>query len=145
MLIMLAVIISKFPSQDGSPMHNAMADTTVVNPNGASELAILMRQMQEYSSAEKKRVLNDMKPTVMPRSFENIGTAKITEGMHRSDNYDTFAGLYLDQVKAYLNAGKGEERVSAYNNMVATCLACHSEHCPGPVPVIRKLMINKED
>lgn len=145
MLIMTTIVVGKIPSREHPPVNLAMADTSVVNPNGASELALLMRQMQEYSSSEKKRVLSQREPSAMPRSFEKLSTAKITTGMRKSDNYDKFAGMYLDQVRTYMRSEEGAERVSVYNNMIASCLACHSEHCPGPVPVISKLIIKGED
>jgi hypothetical protein len=144
-LIFLALLISRIQFTHELPLNSAHADTSVVNPNGASELAVLMREMQEYSSSERIRVRNGLTPSEMPQSFENIGTALITNGMHKSENYDTFADIYLVNVKAYIDSPKGSERISAYNNMVASCLACHSEQCPGPVPVIRKLMITSED
>ena len=119
------------------------ADTTFINPNGSSELADLMREMQQYSIDERKRILESENSMPSPESLNNIHKAKITDGMSKSENYTTFSNLYLSTVDQYTSSNK-EDRITNFNNMIAACLACHSENCPGPVPVIRKLQISTE-
>jgi hypothetical protein len=119
------------------------ADTTFINPNGSSELADLMREMQQFSIEERNRVLESKKSLPSPESFNEIHKAKITDGMSKSENFTTFSNLYLSTVNQYAKSGK-EDRVTKFNNMIAACLACHSENCPGPVPVIRKLQISTD-
>ena len=116
------------------------ADTTYKNPNGSSELALLMREMQTYSSTAKSDVKAGKKPAAYPISFDNIYSAKISENTSKSEYYKSFADLYIMTVKNYTTSTPAT-RVETYNNMVSACLACHSQHCPGPVPVIKKLMI----
>ena len=118
----------------------ALADTTYKNPNGSSELALLMREMQTYSNIAKGDVKNGKKPGAYPVSFDKIYTAEISESMSKSEYYKSFADLYIMSVKNYATSSP-ENRVDTYNNMVSACLACHSQHCPGPVPVIKKLRI----
>jgi len=118
---------------------SASADTTFQNPNGTSELAMLMRDMQKYANDAKAALKAGTKPAPFPEAFKKIYTAEITEGMSKSDFYTQFADLYITAVKNY-STSTAELRVDAYNNMVNSCLACHSQHCPGPVPVIRKMI-----
>jgi len=120
-----------------------IADTTVFNPNGSSELADLMREMQQYSVEERQRVINLQATMPAPESIRNIHIAKITGGMKKGENYSTFSDLYLASLDAYANS-KNDDRAKNFNNMIATCLACHSENCPGPLPAIRKLQISSE-
>lgn len=121
----------------------AYADFTTAptqdNPNGSSELSKLMRDMQQYTNRAKEGLKTNAKPEPYPVAFDKIHTAKITEGMSKSDYYGSFADLYVMSVKNYAKSGKSN-RVETYNNMVSACLACHSQHCPGPVPVIKKMM-----
>ena len=129
--------------QVAMPEHGfnvVVADTTYVNPNGSSELALLMREMQSYSNSAKADISAGKNPTPYPVDFDKIHTAKISDGMSKSEFYNSFADLYILTVKNYASS-KTSERVEKYNNMVSACLACHSQHCPGPVPVIKKLMI----
>ena len=118
----------------------ATADTTVTNPNGSSELAQLMRDMQQYTSDAKKAVLANKAPAPYPSDFERLHTAKMTKGMSKSEHYDAFADMYITNVKSYA-ASASKDRVTAYNNMVTSCISCHSQHCPGPTPMIKKLLI----
>ena len=129
--------------QVAMPDHSssiAVADTTYVNPNGSSELALLMREMQAYSNTAKADIYTGKKPAPFPVDFDKIHTAKISDGMSKSEFYKSFADLYIMSVKNY-SASSTSERIETYNNMVSACLACHSQHCRGPVPVIKKLMI----
>ncbi len=113
-------------------------EDTLLNPNGMSELAILMRDMQKYTNDAKAAIKAGKPPLAYPVSFDKIYTAKISDGMHKSDFYKSFADLYIMSVKNYNNS-KPEQLIETYNNMVSACLACHSQHCPGPVPVIKKM------
>ncbi|MDQ3051474.1 MAG: hypothetical protein M3Q95_11355 [Bacteroidota bacterium] len=118
----------------------ATADTTFANPNGSSELAVLMRDMQVYSNKAKADVKSGKSPAPYPTAFDKIHTARISEGMSKSEFYKSFADLYVMSVKNYATSTPAI-RIETYNNMVSACLACHSQHCPGPVPAIKKLMI----
>jgi len=119
-----------------------LPDTLGQNPNGSSELAKLMRQMQEYTKDARKAVLKKGAPAPYPKAFDAIYTAKITPGTHKSEYYDSFADIYIAGVKNYAAATASDpDRIATYNNMVSGCIACHSQHCPGPVPMIKKLTI----
>lgn len=133
-IISIAVIvltIGLFETKPASSQDN--------NPNGSSDLSKLMREMQQYTNRAKEGLKTGAKPEAYPKSFDKIHTAKITEGMSKSDYYKSFADLYVASVKNYAKSSK-TNRVETYNNMVSACLACHSQHCPGPVPAIKKMI-----
>jgi hypothetical protein len=109
------------------------------NPNGSSDLSKLMREMEQYTKRAKEGLKTGAKPEPYPVGFDKIHTAKITDGMSKSDYYKSFADLYVMSVKNYAKSTKNN-RVETYNNMVSACLACHSQHCPGPVPAIKKMI-----
>jgi hypothetical protein len=121
----------------------ASADSTI-NPNGASELATLMRKMEKFSIAAREDVKNGKQPELFPVEFDKIHTAKVTPKMEKSEYYNSFADLYLMSVKNYTSSSP-QERINTYNNMVSACLACHTQHCPGPVPAIKKMFIPVEE
>ncbi|MFN5223932.1 MAG: hypothetical protein ACK5DJ_07080, partial [Bacteroidota bacterium] len=104
----------------------AHADFTTVppqdNPNGSSELSKLMREMQDYTNRAKAGLKTNAKPEPYPVAFNKIHTAKITDGMSKSDYYGSFSDLYVMSVKNYAKSGKSN-RVETYNNMVSACLA----------------------
>ena len=136
-VLMLQVVV---PDQ---AISTAVADTTYANPNGSSELALLMREMQAYSNQAKEDIAAGKKPAKYPAKFDKIHTAKISDSMSKSDYYNSFADLYIMSVKNYATSTSAQ-RVDTYNNMVNSCLACDSQHCPGPVPVIKKMMIKTD-
>lgn len=121
---------------------SALADTTDRNPNGSSELSMLMRDMQKYTTDAKADIKGGKTPAPYPAEFDKVHTAKISEGVSKSDYYKQFADLYVMAVKNYATSTPAT-RVETYNNMVSSCLACHSQHCPGPVPAIRKMTIKE--
>ncbi|MFM7080124.1 MAG: hypothetical protein ACKOYC_10100 [Bacteroidota bacterium] len=127
----LVLTIGLFATKPASSQDN--------NPNGSSDLSKLMRQMEQYTKRAKEGLKTRAKPEPYPVAFDKIHTAKITDGMSKSDYYKSFADLYVMSVKNYAKSTKSN-RVETYNNMVSACLACHSQHCPGPVPAIKKMI-----
>jgi hypothetical protein len=117
----------------------AQADTTDNNPNGSSELSLLMRKMYDHL-AEAKKGLASNTIAQAPLSFKNINTAKPTDAETKKEYYNTFGDIYLQALETY-SGSTPATLTKNYNNLVNTCLACHSSHCPGPVPKIKKLVV----
>ena len=136
-LILLAFCLQSFRPDTIS--KTVQQDTIGQNPNGSSELAKLMREMQQYTKQAKLNLKEGRKPAIYPTNFAKLYTAKMTDDMTKSDFYNQFADLYIMSVKNYASSTP-QQRIETYNNMVSACLACHSQHCQGPVPVIRKMM-----
>jgi hypothetical protein len=82
--------------------------TSQNNPNGSSELSTLMRDMQQYTNRAKEGLKSGAKPEPYPAKFDKIHTAKITEGMSKSDYYKSFADLYVMSVKNYAKSTKAD-------------------------------------
>lgn len=116
-----------------------MADTTDRNPNGSSELSLLMRKMYDHT-VEAKKALEQKKVAPSPRSLTTLKTAAPTDSETKNQYYDTFADIYLQSLDAYNHSGK-KTLTKNYNALINSCLACHSSHCPGPVPKIKKLLL----
>lgn len=135
-ILFLAGSVFFFRISEGETSEITLQDEQ--NPNGSSELSLLMRDMQKYTNQAKADIKAGKKPAPYPAEFDKIHTAKISEGMEKSDFYKSFADLYVMAVKNYASSNS-KNRIETYNNMVAACLACHSQHCPGPVPVIKKM------
>lgn len=120
-------------------ISSAYADTTDVNPNGSSELSLMMREMYTHTAAARK-ALDENKVAPYPESFLNIKTAKPTDEETKKEYYNTFADLYLQSLENYKNSDKKNLQRN-YTALINTCLGCHSSHCPGPVPKIKKLQL----
>lgn len=111
-----------------------------INPNGDSELALLMRDMFEEGLKAKEKIKNGEIPDLV-LDFEKIHTAQATEPEKAaSPEYKVHALSYMQAVTALKNADKNNLEKS-YTNMVDACMSCHKAVCPGPTVKIKKLYL----
>lgn len=113
-----------------------------VNPNGDSELALLMRKMLSQADSLKIAVQHNKKWQSFPEEFNLILTAKPTDDQTKKPGFNAFAISYLDQLKTLYQSPPSELRKN-YNMVINTCISCHEEHCPGPLTVINKLKLQE--
>lgn len=118
----------------------ANCTTKPLNPNGDSELALLMRKMLHSSESLKEMIKQGNLPTKFPEEFLKIHTAKPTDSETKKSSFDKFANNYLNNLQALYNSPK-DELTQNYNAVITACAGCHSEHCPGPLKTINKLKI----
>lgn len=109
-----------------------------LNPNGDSELALLMREMFSESDSLRKLVTAG-KPLSGLRKYETIHTAIATDPTVRGPIFDGFAAAYIESLKE-LESGDTAS-VARFNRMVDQCMNCHTQFCPGPKKRIKKLYI----
>ncbi len=109
-----------------------------LNPNGDSELALLMRKMFAEAKRMKKQVQNGEEVTVL-LDHEKILSAHATEPKKAaSAEYKTWGAAYLAGIETLKNATP-ETAETAYKSLVQSCMNCHKALCPGPVVKIKKL------
>lgn len=109
-----------------------------VNPNGDSELAILMRAMADEAEQIKAQIANGEAVTLSVAHPE-ILTAEATEPEKAaSAPYQAFASSYLETI-TYLKTSTPENVQRSYDAMVNGCITCHQALCPGPLVRIEKL------
>lgn len=107
-----------------------------------SELAKLMRNLYNSTKAYgKEQVLNN--ETYSKADFEKflaITTATPTDLKDTGAVFRSYAQNFLVSLE---NLTHPENvNIENYNNMINNCVACHVQHCPGPVPVIKKMKLN---
>ena len=126
--------------------EKAATDSTMVctsksvNPNGDSELALLMRKMLHTSENLKEMVKQGNLPKEFPEGFLKIHTAKATDSDTKKASFDVYATDYLSNLHTLYNSSKAD-LTSNYNAVVNSCVSCHTENCPGPLKAINKLKI----
>ena len=112
------------------------------NPNGDSELALLMREMFDDGMRIKQQIQDGHSPEIL-KNFEKIFTAQATEPEKAaSAAYQHFAEIYLQSVESLKNAPK-ENVGDLYHSMVQNCMNCHQAMCPGPMVKIKKLYLKR--
>ncbi len=115
-----------------------------LNPNGDSELALLMRSMYDDGMITKQALL-DGKPPVVNVKYHQLHTAKATEPQKvATPNYDAFANAYEASVKSFLESDTAS-RIESYHSMVNACMNCHQTICPGPTVRIKHLFLNEKE
>ena len=111
-----------------------------LNPNGDSELALLMREMKSSSESLREKIKQGNLPEKFPKEFLKIHTAKPTDSETKKASFDGFADSYLNNLQTLFHSPK-EDLTKNYNAVITACANCHSEHCPGPLKAINKLKI----
>jgi len=112
-----------------------------VNPNGNSELALLMRAL--FEDADSLRLLIASGEGNINQEFVEMirqsHEAAPTKPTMKPAEFDAFNQLLLNDATALLNADTAT--IEKFNKMVDRCIDCHNTVCPGPTKRIKKLYI----
>jgi hypothetical protein len=107
----------------------------------ASEMALLMQEFYDYNASLKQQILNGEPLSEMPEAFKTIHTAQMTDASGRNMIFKSYAPAYIQTQQAVLDPSNTLDITSRYNNTINVCLACHKTECVGPIPRIKKLLI----
>jgi hypothetical protein len=123
------------PGVPGSPGNLLPSD---INPNGASELAALMRVMQKDLAEARDTLGAGGTARPLRAAHARLRCAWPTDPNDRNPTYDAFSQAYLAAVSS-LDAASGDEARAAHDRVLDTCVACHQNTCQGPIPAIEAL------
>lgn len=134
----LTTLIAIFVLSCSTVPENA-ATGNYVNPNGSSELALLMNQLYVEAELAKQKIALGERPR-LKADAKKILTAAATEPEKvASPEYKAFAGSYIESVKMFRKASRAEA-TEQFKIMATACMNCHKALCPGPTKRIRKLL-----
>lgn len=143
LLMIVAGIISCSSEDTSKDTTLALAEQSGkgkgANPNAASELAKLMRNMYDKGQAVKKQI-QEGEPKLDIDLFQGIHTATATDPTVRTPEFDGFANAWQASMRELGGCQEGE-RPKMFNMMVDNCMSCHTAFCPGPKMRIKKLYI----
>lgn len=114
--------------------------TDSLNPNGDSELALLMRDMTTWTEEQTKRLKEGQALQPVPASFQTLITAQPTDMGLDTLSLRGYGRLWLEQLSAFEQAGE-TEKVEAHNNLVRSCRSCHEQFCRGPLKRIDRMLV----
>jgi hypothetical protein len=123
------------PGVPGSPGHLV---TSTVNPNGDSELALLMRAMTADLEAAGAAVANQRPVPAPSVDHAKLRCAWPTDLATRNPMYDAFAQAYL---RAWDELQREPPAARPLNAVVDACVGCHESFCQGPVERISALRL----
>ena len=121
-----------------------------INPNGESELALLMRELHNNTLDIKKNLflndstnVNELSADFVDKFKYNylaIRTASPTDSNLRKDGiYNGYADLYINSSEKFLKYNSKKN----YNLMINNCIKCHEHFCLGAISKINKLYHKK--
>ncbi|MFM2018670.1 MAG: hypothetical protein RL007_2326 [Bacteroidota bacterium] len=113
---------------------------STVNPNGDSELALLMREMADWTDSCKAAITSKREVPAAPASLNSLHTAKRTDPNIDEKVFSSMASLYQSRVTEF-QASTDMNRVELFNSMVQGCVSCHENFCHGPLVRINKMLI----
>jgi cytochrome c553 len=120
------------PGIPGSPGNLIPSD---INPNGASELATLMRTFVADWKDTKAKLEAAQPVTAKLPVHRRIRCSWPTAKEDRDAKFDALAVAYLEHVKAF-DAAPSRER---FDGVISACAACHEATCGGPLDLINSL------
>ncbi len=124
--------------KDSSSTEQNKTSQNTINPNGDSELALLMREMYDEAARVKKQVKNG-EPVSLTLDYDKILTAHATDQEEaETPEFKAFAQLYLNSLES-LKSAQADQVEGIFSQMVESCIACHKTFCPGPLVRIQKL------
>jgi len=111
-----------------------------INPNGDSELAIVMRTMMSSGKTMKQEILDGKEVSAYPEAIKTITTAAPTDGMIEDRNiFNGLAKHYLLTLDSVYQPAVN--KTVQFNRVVNSCVNCHQSYCQGPIPAIKQLYI----
>ena len=121
--------------------ENTPEQAAPLNPNGDTELALLMRAAFEDGMAMKAAIKNGEIPE-SHLDLSNLYSLDAAEPKKvASDEYKAYAAMYEAAHEALNEADNKEEKIAAYKTIVSSCETCHKAMCPGPLVKIKKMKI----
>jgi hypothetical protein len=106
-----------------------------------SEMSLLMNSMYNYNAQLKQDILNGETPTEFPENFLEIYSAELSEFKSRNEVFQGFSKLFIEKQKAIFNSNTSLSVTQRYNEAINLCISCHTTECTGPIPKIKKLLI----
>lgn len=122
------------PGVPGSPGHPL---PSTLHPEGASELAMLMRAMEKDLGLVRDALRKGERPPRLSPRHRRIRCSWPTDPADRTATFDALAQTYLAQVEA-LDAQPTPTR-AAFEHVLDGCAACHQNSCPGAIAAIDAL------
>ena len=113
----------------------------IVNPNGDSELALVMRNLHFEADMIRAKLENNesVDLSVLRGLTVQLVTAAPTDSSVLDSNYYMLSDLLLKQLD---NIPDGQNQRLEFNGMVGACVTCHKNTCPGPIDKINLLMVS---
>jgi hypothetical protein len=106
-----------------------------------SEMAGFMNAMYAYNQQLKAQIIEGKTPTTMPLDLLKLHTAEMSDGKSRTENWQSFVNVFIESQQTVIDTLSNTALKERYNAAITNCLNCHKTECVGPIPKIKKLLI----
>jgi hypothetical protein len=106
-----------------------------------SEMANFMNAMYAYNVQLKQQIIKGKTPVVMPLDLMKLRSAEMSNGHGRTPVWNSFINVFIEAQKSVADTLSNVGLKERYNDAINNCLACHKTECMGPIPKIKKLLI----
>jgi hypothetical protein len=106
-----------------------------------SEMAAFMNAMYAYNLQIKNQILAGDTPTTLPLDLMKLHSAEMTNGKGRTPAWNSFVNVFIESQKTVIDTLSNIELKERYTTSINNCLGCHKTECVGPIPKIKKLLI----
>jgi hypothetical protein len=106
-----------------------------------SEMAGFMNAMYLYNQQLKAEIMEGKTPSTMPLDLLKLHSAEMSNGKSRTENWQSFVNVFIESQKTVVDTLSNISVKERYNAAITNCLNCHKTECVGPIPKIKKLLI----
>jgi hypothetical protein len=105
-----------------------------------SDLSKLMRTMTSDAKKLREKVQKGDEIPMFYKKYKRIYTASPSSDNKKGDEFDALATAFLTNCER-LHSSDDENRKLAYNAMVTACIRCHEKYCPGPLSMLKRMIL----
>lgn len=136
-LLVIFFALVKCAEKEAAPKEECTAlSSRIVNPNGDSEMALLMREM--YDKAEEWKTTGRI-DTAFIEKIGRLHLAQPTDSTVLQPSFFAYSQALYNQARLLTDADSLNPEL--FNSFVNKCMDCHTEYCPGPKRKIAKLFL----
>ena len=106
-----------------------------------SEMSGFMNAMYAYNLQIKNQIMAGETPATLPLDLMTLHSAEMTNGKGRTPAWNSFVNVFIESQKTVIDTLSNIELKDRYNAAINNCLGCHKTECTGPIPKIKKLLI----
>ncbi len=125
-------------AEQKEPEADAKPELVMYKP---SEMANFMNALYAYNLQLKHQIVNGEVPTTMPLDLMKLHSAEMSKGHQRTAVWNNFVNVFIESQQTVVDTLSNTELKARYNAAINNCLACHKTECTGPIPKIKKLLI----
>lgn len=106
-----------------------------------SEMATFMNAMYAYNLQLRQQIIEGDMPTTLPLDLLQLHSAEMSNGHKRSAVWNSVVNRFIESQQAVVDTLSNKALKTRYNAAINNCLACHKTECTGPIPKIKRLII----